>query len=136
LISVPKNSQQDAGLKYAIAREGFRIRSLKFACRSVTEIASSSEVGALYVEAPRLQLRVLNHWDNLDGSVERGYAGRSLWDWNALPDRVDLRLRDYARANASLGINGAFLRADGTRRAQDGGSVRSSGRRMVEEKGG
>src|SRR6185436_10313260 len=54
--------------------------------------------------------RVLNHWDNLDGSsIERGYAGRSLWDWKALPETVDPRLRDYARANASIGINGSLL---------------------------
>ena len=52
-------------------------------------------------QKPALQLRVLNHWDNLDGSIERGYAGRSLWDWRALPEKVDPRLRDYARANAS-----------------------------------
>jgi alpha-glucuronidase len=60
-------------------------------------------------ERPRLGLRVLDHWDNLDGSVERGYAGRSLWDWDALPQKVDPRLRDYARANASVGINGSVL---------------------------
>jgi alpha-glucuronidase len=52
---------------------------------------------------------MLNHWDNLNGSIERGYAGRSLWDWNALPEKVDPRLRDYARANASIGINGAAI---------------------------
>ena len=56
-------------------------------------------------ERPRLERRLLNHWDNLDGSIERGYAGRSLW-W---PDRVDQRVQDYARANASIGINGAVI---------------------------
>jgi alpha-glucuronidase len=60
-------------------------------------------------QKPRLKLRVLDHWDNLDGSIERGYAGRSLWNWKALPDTVDQRLRDYARANASVGINGSVL---------------------------
>jgi alpha-glucuronidase len=60
-------------------------------------------------EKPRLRLRVLDHWDNLDGSVERGYAGHSLWDWSALPSNIDPRLRDYARANASIGINGSVL---------------------------
>src|SRR5918993_1543563 len=113
----------------ALGPEGFRIRSVKLGPRVVTVIASSGETGALYGafhflrlmrtlqpignlnvnEKPRLQLRVLNHWDNLDGSVERGYAGRSLWDWDALPGKVDPRLRDYARANASVGINGAAL---------------------------
>ena len=52
---------------------------------------------------------MLDHWDNLDGSIERGYAGRSLWNWSALPETVDPRLRDYARANASIGINGSLL---------------------------
>ncbi|HST20211.1 MAG TPA: alpha-glucuronidase family glycosyl hydrolase [Blastocatellia bacterium] len=109
--------------------EGFLIRSIKLGRRSVILIASQAEVGALYgafhflrligtlqpianldvSQKPRLQLRMLNHWDNLDGSIERGYAGRSLWNWKALPDAIDSRLRDYARANASLGINGASL---------------------------
>src|SRR5262249_53484888 len=109
--------------------EGFVIRSIKREGRPVTVIASSGEVGVLYgvfyflrlietlrpissldvSEKPRLRLRVLNHWDNLDGTIERGYAGSSLWDGRALPERVDPRLRDYARANASVGINGAVL---------------------------
>ena len=90
-----------------------------------TVIASTGEAGALYgafhflrliqtrqplapldiAERPRLERRLLNHWDNLDGSIERGYAGRSLW-W---PDRDDQRVRDYARANASIGINGTVI---------------------------
>jgi len=61
------------------------------------------------VSAPRIKLRLLDHWDNLDRSVERGYAGLSLWDWSRLPDSLDPRYRDYARANASLGINGTVL---------------------------
>jgi alpha-glucuronidase len=60
-------------------------------------------------QKPRLQLRMLNHWDNLDGSIERGYAGRSLWNWQELPDKLDPRLRDYARANASIGINASAI---------------------------
>jgi len=52
---------------------------------------------------------VLDHWDNLDGYVERGYAGRSLWEWQTLPEWRDPRYTDYARANASLGINGTVL---------------------------
>lgn len=46
-----------------------------------------------------------------DGSIERGYAGPSLWTWSELPDRVDPRVLDYARANASIGINGAVINA-------------------------
>ena len=60
-------------------------------------------------ERPAIQLRVLNHWDNLDRSVERGYAGQSIWDWHKLPDYIDPRYVDYARANASLGINATVL---------------------------
>lgn len=56
-------------------------------------------------DAPRVAIRMLDHWDNIDGSVERGYAGRSIFQWWRLPGYVDPRLTDYARANASIGIN-------------------------------
>lgn len=56
-------------------------------------------------DAPRVAIRMLDHWDNVDGSVERGYAGRSIFQWWRLPGYVDPRLTDYARANASIGIN-------------------------------
>ncbi|MFV0505716.1 MAG: alpha-glucuronidase [Bacteroidales bacterium] len=61
-----------------------------------------------YKSAPVYKNRILNHWDNLDGSVERGYAGRSIWKWNELP-KINQRYVDYARANASIGINGTVL---------------------------
>jgi alpha-glucuronidase len=134
VVGTPKSSVLIAELGWArqlgaLGPEGFRIRSLKLKGRAVTVIASVGEAGALYgafhflrlmqtlrplgkldvSERPRLQLRVLNHWDNLDGTIERGYAGRSLWDWKSLPDKVDTRLRDYARANASVGVNGSVL---------------------------
>lgn len=132
IVGTPKSSPLIAGLKWQLADlgpEGFRIRSVKLGGRSVTVIAADGETGALFgafhflrllqtqqsisnlniSQKPRLQLRMLNHWDNLDGTIERGYAGRSLWDWNALPDKVDPRLRDYARANASIGINGTAI---------------------------
>jgi alpha-glucuronidase len=134
IVGTPESSPLIASLKWqhklsALGAEGFRIRSIKLKTRSVTVIASIGEVGALYgafhflrlmqtlqpidrldvSQKPRLQIRVLNHWDNLDGTIERGYAGRSLWDWRSLPDAIDPRLRDYARANASLGINGSVL---------------------------
>jgi alpha-glucuronidase len=132
LVGTPESSPLIAELKLAPAppgREGFVIRSLKINGRATTVIASEGEIGALYGafhflrllqtgqpidrlnlrQKPRLQVRMLNHWDNLDGTIERGYAGRSLWDWNALPDRVDERLKDYARINASIGINATAL---------------------------
>ncbi|MCD7713366.1 MAG: alpha-glucuronidase [Prevotella sp.] len=58
---------------------------------------------------PAVPIRVLNHWDNLDRTVERGYAGQSLWEWDALPDSLSDRYAVYARANASIGINGTVL---------------------------
>ncbi|WP_022824485.1 alpha-glucuronidase family glycosyl hydrolase [Hymenobacter norwichensis] len=58
---------------------------------------------------PRIQYRMLNHWDNPNGTVERGYAGSSIWKWQELPEVIDPRYQDYARANASIGINGVVL---------------------------
>jgi alpha-glucuronidase len=52
---------------------------------------------------------LLNHWDNLNRTVERGYAGFSIWNWHTLPGYIDQRYIDYARANASIGINGTVL---------------------------
>jgi len=112
-----------------LGREGFLIRSATIGGNRVTVIAANSDVGVLYgvfrflklmqtrqplenldiFDAPKLQVRVLNHWDNLDRTVERGYAGQSIWDWQKLPDYKDPRYTDYARANASIGINGTVL---------------------------
>lgn len=61
------------------------------------------------VSVPKVKLRMLNHWDNLNRTVERGYAGFSLWNWHSLPGYIDPRYKDYARANASIGINGTVL---------------------------
>ena len=62
-----------------------------------------------YNSIPKIRYRLLNHWDNTNGTIERGYAGESLWKWYELPSTVDPRYRDYARANASLGINGTVV---------------------------
>ena len=134
LIGTPASSSLIARLRWdeqlsALGPEGYVIRSARIGPHSAIVIASQSDVGALYgsfaflrllqtqqpianlnvSEKPRLRLRVLDHWDNLDGSIERGYAGQSLWNWSALPNNIDPRLRDYARANASIGINGSTL---------------------------
>ncbi|MDH5033422.1 alpha-glucuronidase [Chryseobacterium cucumeris] len=61
------------------------------------------------IEKPSYDVRILNHWDNLDGSIERGYAGRSLWKWEDLPGKISPRYEEYARANASIGINSVVL---------------------------
>ena len=60
-------------------------------------------------EIPAYHYRILDHWDNLNRFVERGYAGLSLWNWFTLPTYKDPRYTDYARANASVGINGTVL---------------------------
>lgn len=60
-------------------------------------------------EKPSFDIRILNHWDNLDGTIERGYAGYSLWKWEDLPNTVSSRYKEYARANASIGINATVL---------------------------
>lgn len=60
-------------------------------------------------ESPAFGLRVLDHWDNPDGTVERGYAGHSIWKWDELPDTVSPIYKEYARACASVGINAAVL---------------------------
>lgn len=60
-------------------------------------------------EIPAFDIRILNHWDNLDRTVERGYAGYSLWRWDDLPNAISPRYEEYARANASIGINATVL---------------------------
>jgi alpha-glucuronidase len=128
--SSPQVARRAEALRLAAAGpEGFVLQSTRWDGHAVTLIAANSDVGVLYGvfrylailqrheslaaldvhEAPRLKLRVLDHWDNPDRTVERGYAGQSIWDFWRLPGYVDPRYRDYARADASIGINGAVL---------------------------
>jgi alpha-glucuronidase len=132
VFGTPQSSPVIAGLKLdldAVGPEGYRIRSVSIQGRAATVIAANGDVGVLYgvfhflrllqtrqpvaqldiVSAPRVRHRVLNHWDNLDRTIERGYAGASIWDWHKLPDYLDPRYTDYARACASIGINGAVV---------------------------
>ncbi|MVT10267.1 alpha-glucuronidase family glycosyl hydrolase [Chitinophaga tropicalis] len=112
-----------------LGTEGFLILSTVMNGRKVTVITANTDKGVLYgvfhflrliqtaqsigdlniVSVPRVKLRLLDHWDNLNRYVERGYAGISLWNWHTLPDYLDSRYTDYARYNASVGINGAVL---------------------------
>ncbi|GAB4022077.1 alpha-glucuronidase family glycosyl hydrolase [Spirosoma koreense] len=109
--------------------EGYRIVSQRAGQPAEMTITGKSEAGVLYgvfallrhlqtaqpIEAlsisssPKVRYRMLNHWDNTNGTIERGYAGESLWKWFELPATVDPRYRDYARANASLGINSTVV---------------------------
>jgi alpha-glucuronidase len=69
-------------------------------------LQTNQSISALNVtDAPQSSLRVWNLWDNYDGSIERGYAGRSIFQWEDLPATVSPRLADYARLLASAGIN-------------------------------
>lgn len=112
--------------KDGVMRDGFTI------CRKGldVELSSASDNGVLYAaydllrrqqagdllsdgvavtERPSYDIRILNHWDNPDGTVERGYAGRSIWKWDELPETVSPLYEEYARANASVGINAVVL---------------------------
>jgi len=130
VLATPANAPAGVTVPWSeLGREGYVLRSLRLRGRAVTLIAANTDVGLLYgsfawlraaqagadltklalQSAPKVSLRLLNHWDNLDRTVERGYAGASIWDWWKLPDIRDPRYVDYARANASLGINGTVL---------------------------
>jgi alpha-glucuronidase len=131
LVGTPRSSPLVAGLNLPLERlgaEGYLIRRVRIGDHSATVVAANSDIGVLYgvfrllrliqtrqpierldlADTPRLERRLLNHWDNLSRYVERGYAGLSLWDWQTLP-LLTTRATDYARANASIGINGAVL---------------------------
>ena len=110
----------------SIGDEGYTITGNK---QSGIDISSFSEKGLLYgayhllrlqltgedtgefnvSENPAFDIRMLNHWDNLNRTVERGYAGQSLWNWDELPNILSPRYEAYARANASIGINGTVI---------------------------
>ena len=112
-----------------IGKEGFVIRTTIINQKNIIVIAANTDVGVLYgcfhflrllqthkniqslsiVSAPLIQLRMLDHWDNLNRTVERGYAGISIWNWQTLPGYIDKRYVDYARANASIGLNAVAL---------------------------
>ncbi|MDD3488513.1 MAG: alpha-glucuronidase family glycosyl hydrolase [Paludibacter sp.] len=109
--------------------EGFLIRKITYQNKKLTLVAANTDAGLLYgsyhllrllqtntfsdqinvIEKPAYNLRILNHWDNLNGTVERGYAGRSIWKWDELPAKLSPRYEAYARANASVGINATVL---------------------------
>jgi len=127
--SLTPEIQKEIGNFNQINDEGFIIKSISIKNKNQLVITGKTDVGVLYgvysflrliqsnksiqnlniADAPKTNIRILNHWDNLDRTVERGYAGFSLWNWQKLPDFIDQRYIDYARANASIGINGTVL---------------------------
>ncbi|NIG55991.1 alpha-glucuronidase family glycosyl hydrolase [Chitinophaga sp. Cy-1792] len=108
---------------------GYLLKTISYAGKNLTVITAKTDIGVLYGtfallrkmqeqqpisnldehSSPKLKLRLLNHWDNLTRYVERGYAGISIWNWHTLPTYIDPRYTDYARLNASIGINGTVL---------------------------
>ena len=134
VVGTPTTSPLIAGLPLvseltALGPDGFLVRSAKLQDQNVIAVAANTELGVLYgsfallrqlathralseislTGSPKIKNRLLNHWDNLNGTVERGYAGSSLWNWSELPATLSPRYKAYARANASLGINGTVL---------------------------
>lgn len=110
----------------ALSQEGYLIKSVVHKGKKLTILGARTDAGLLYgayhllrqmqtgaafdaLENPSYQWRILNHWDNPDGTVERGYAGYSLWKWDELPEKISPRYEAYARANASIGINATVL---------------------------
>lgn len=113
--------------KEPLGKEGFRI--VNTPGQKTINVLANTEIGLLYgtfhllrlaqtqqnlsqiniTSKPGVQLRILNHWDNLNRYVERGYAGISIFNWHTLPGYIDQRYIDYARTNASIGINGTVL---------------------------
>ncbi|HEY6502528.1 MAG TPA: alpha-glucuronidase family glycosyl hydrolase [Chitinophagaceae bacterium] len=124
-IKVSRSKTGDKNL----GKDGFKIWSAKKGKATFISINAETDIGILYgifhflrllqthqniqhlniISVPKIQNRILNHWDNLNRTVERGYAGSSIWDWHKLPGYIDQRYIDYARANASIGINGTVL---------------------------
>lgn len=134
VIGTPRNSPLIASLMLderlaELGPEGYLIEQARINKQPALVIAANSDTGVLYgafellrqmqthrslkdlsiSSAPRVQHRVVNHWDNLNRLVERGYAGLSLWEWGSLPEYKNPRYTDYARINASLGINGTVI---------------------------
>jgi alpha-glucuronidase len=132
VFGTPQSSALVRGLRIGLRQvgtQGYVIRTLTLDGHRATVIAANTDIGVLYgtfrflrllqtrepvahldiAARPKIRRRVLDHWDNLNGTVERGYAGGSLWQWQSLPRHLSPRYTDYARACASIGINGAVL---------------------------
>jgi alpha-glucuronidase len=134
VVGTPSNTPLIAQLSLAAelraaGDEGYLIRTVKDPRGPATVIAANTDVGVLHgafhflrllqthqsietlaiAEHPRIQHRILDHWDNLDGSVERGTPGDRCGTGSSCPTTARRVTADYARANASLGINGTVL---------------------------
>lgn len=97
--------ESDIGVLYGVFAF---LRHIQLGLPLPPEMGGMSRV-LITASTPKIQRRLLDHWDNLNGFVERGYAGDSLWQWFYLPEIRSPRYRDYARALASLGLNGTVI---------------------------
>lgn len=134
IVGTPQSSAVIAKPRYkatlnSLNIDGYFIRSEIINGKNCLLIGANTDKGALYgvfsflrllqtnkplehiniTDQPSVTYRILDHWDNLNRTVERGYAGFSIWNWHKLPEYIDPRYIDYARANASVGINGSVL---------------------------
>jgi alpha-glucuronidase len=134
VLGTPASSALVKGLPLAdrlaaVGSEGYLVQAADIDGKKAIVVAANTDVGVLHGTfallrhlqchrsvqsldlsgAPKVQRRILDHWDNMDGSVERGYAGKSLWNWGSLPATISQRYKDYARASASIGLNGVVL---------------------------
>ncbi|CAM3880519.1 Extracellular xylan exo-alpha-(1-_2)-glucuronosidase precursor [Vibrio aerogenes CECT 7868] len=129
LANLPAPLRIEVEQSVPASKEGYLIKTIRYRGKTVNVITAKTDIGALYgtfrllrqlqtlqsvdtmhiASEPKLKIRVLDHWDNLNRHVERGYAGQSIWDWHKLPEYIYQRYYDYARANASVGINGTVL---------------------------
>lgn len=134
IAGTPQSSSTIARSQYAnilkgLNSDGYFIRTEIIDGKSCLLIGANTDKGVLYgvfgflrllqtnkllthlniTDQPSVTYRILDHWDNLNRTVERGYAGFSIWNWHKLPEYIDPRYIDYARANASVGINGSVL---------------------------
>jgi len=131
VAGTPASSALISGLNLELdaSPDAYRIVSTTVSGKKAVVIASNGDQGVLYgsfhllrllqtnrsiaalaiSEKPKIKRRLLNHWDNLAGTIERGYAGNSLWNWGQLPGTLSPRYTDYARACASVGLNGTVV---------------------------
>lgn len=133
-VGTPKQSSEIASLNFddelrQVGNEGYLVKQIEANGSRKIVITGNTDIGVLYgvfellrqiqvnsslnnmdiSSSPRVKYRMVNHWDNLDRLVERGYAGLSLWEWGKLPEYKHPRYTDYARMNASIGINATAI---------------------------
>ncbi|MDE5673297.1 MAG: alpha-glucuronidase [Duncaniella sp.] len=105
---LPRNGYAISRTDDEIVIQGSDDLGILYGAYALLRNPQSGKDSCLY-DSPAYDLRILNHWDNLDGTIERGYAGHSLWKWDELPKTLSPRYEEYARANAAIGINGTVL---------------------------